>query len=181
MMKPNTALIDAASSEAPKERRYEPIARGVVITCRNSPHDIEAVWSPRAGSGSSTMAEGRSAGAGASCRGSRAAIHKEEGRTRLCAKQGLKARRKPGDLRDPQYQDLVGHFGEAARQSFGDVAEVQLGAHLKPVHRLRLRTRIKQRTHAMRALPVGRAGRQNADVNALGRDVTQQACCDGKG
>src|SRR5215469_1742789 len=57
MMKPNTTLMAAARSDAPKERRYEPSARGLDTTRTKSLQCIEAADSTNAASGSSTMAE----------------------------------------------------------------------------------------------------------------------------
>ena len=55
-MKPNTRLMEAASNEAPNDRRYDPTARGLSTTCTKSLQCIEAVMSTRAASGSSTIA-----------------------------------------------------------------------------------------------------------------------------
>src|SRR5207247_2043276 len=56
MMKPNTRLMAAARKEAPKDRRYEPSARGLKTTCTKSLQCMEAAASASAASGSSTMA-----------------------------------------------------------------------------------------------------------------------------
>src|SRR5579864_2298231 len=48
--------MQAASSEAPKDRRYEPRARGLRITRTNSLQCMEATISTRAASGISTIA-----------------------------------------------------------------------------------------------------------------------------
>src|SRR5205823_7875218 len=55
MMRPNTRLIAAARNEAPKERRYDPRARGLRTTCTKSLQCIEAAARVSAASGSSTM------------------------------------------------------------------------------------------------------------------------------
>ena len=55
MMRPNTRLIAAARNEAPKERRYDPSARGLRTTCTKSLQCIEAAARVSAASGSSTM------------------------------------------------------------------------------------------------------------------------------
>src|SRR5690348_849356 len=46
----------AARKEAPKDSRYEPSARALETTCRNSLQDIEAAMKTSAASGSSTSA-----------------------------------------------------------------------------------------------------------------------------
>ena len=56
-MKPNTALISAASSAAPKLRRSEASTRGVVTTCQNCTGRARAERTKAADSGISTISE----------------------------------------------------------------------------------------------------------------------------
>src|SRR5579871_5705544 len=55
MMNPKTRLMLAARIEAPNDNRYDPSARGLSTTCRNSPQCIDAVISTSAARGISTM------------------------------------------------------------------------------------------------------------------------------
>ncbi len=56
-MKPNTALIAAASSAAPKLSRSEASTRGVVTTCQNFAGPSSAERRNAADSGISTISE----------------------------------------------------------------------------------------------------------------------------
>ena len=57
MMKPNTALINAASSEAPKLSSSDAMTRGVVTTCQNFTGPSSAERRNTADSGISTSSE----------------------------------------------------------------------------------------------------------------------------
>ena len=54
-MRPKKALTSAARNDAPKVRRYDASACGIVMTCQNSDHVSSLVFQKTAASGISTM------------------------------------------------------------------------------------------------------------------------------
>src|SRR5690349_4195115 len=61
-------------------------------------------------------------------------------------------------------EHLAGRFREAPRQLLRHLAEAQLGAHIEPVQRVRLRARIQQAPYPARAARGASVLGKNADI-----------------
>src|SRR5882672_9522698 len=209
MRKPKTALMPAAMSEAPKVSRYEAIARGSSSVSQKRCHSMPIALSTRAASGKSTIALRKKVvkptvrpkpGMTLGCRKRpvRAlttapsadmgkpwmlAAGRADDDRRVRERAAEKAVEPSFDFRrigNAENEHLAGERREFARELLRRVAHAKFRADVKAMDGLPFRARIEQSEHALVALALRTAGRQDIERQRFRRHVAEQARRDGE-